>query len=77
MKWNEAIFSRWHSGESVRTDRFLYTEWRDRKGAVSARMLYDHEKDPDENVNVAEKPAYADDVKRLHAVLSAHLAKRT
>ncbi len=76
MKWNEAIFSRWHSGESVRTDRFLYTEWRDKKGAVSARMLYDHKKDPDENVNVAEEAAYADDVKRLHTILSAHLAKR-
>ena len=37
---------------------------------VTARMLYDHEKDPDENVNIAEKPELVDTVKRLHALLN-------
>lgn len=41
-------------GESLRTGRWLYTEWRDRDGSLHARMLYDHDADPDETVNVAE-----------------------
>ena len=49
-------------GESIRTGRWLYTEWRDRDGSLRARMLYDHETDPDETVNVAESadPAVVD-----------------
>lgn len=41
-------------GESIRTGRWLYTEWRDRDGSLRARMLYDHDDDPGETVNVAE-----------------------
>jgi arylsulfatase A-like enzyme len=43
-------------GYSMRTDRWRYTEWIHRKsGQVIARELYDHENDPAENQNVAEK----------------------
>lgn len=49
-------------GESIRTGRWLYTEWRDRDGSLHARMLYDHETDPGETTNVAEStdPAVVD-----------------
>ncbi|MBY0274885.1 sulfatase [Candidatus Binatia bacterium] len=49
-------------GESIRTGRWLYTEWRDRDGSLHARMLYDHQSDPGETVNVAEStdPAIVD-----------------
>ena len=63
------MFSRYHDGHSVRTDRFLYTEWRDRAGERVARMLYDHEADPDENHNVAEQPAFASMVEELAGLL--------
>ncbi len=67
----EAVFPRWLDSESIRTDRYLYTEWYGGDGRPKARMLYDHAKDPAENVNVAEDPAYrdaADDLaRRLHA----------
>ncbi len=36
-----ASFSRWFDGESVRTARYRYTEWRDEAVAFGARMLYD------------------------------------
>ena len=58
-------------GESIRTGRWLYTEWRDRDGSLRARMLYDHDDDPGETVNVAESvdPAIADDLSvRLRSI---------
>ncbi len=61
----EAIYSRFHDGESVRTERYCYTEWAKGEGPVYARMLYDQQLDPDENVNIAERPENADLVKRL------------
>jgi arylsulfatase A-like enzyme len=68
--WKTAAFSQYPRGKvmgySMRTARFRYTEWQDRTtGAVLARELYDHEKDPQENVNAAADPAYAGDVERL------------
>ncbi len=70
------VFSRFHNGESVRTDRYLYTEWRNNDGNVHARMLYDHEIDPRENINIAELPEQAERVAALHAVLNQHINNR-
>ena len=59
-------------GYTMRTKRFRYTEWQDRKThKVLARELYDHEKDPDENINAADQPEYKDDIKRLAKILKA------
>ena len=55
LPWKDAIYSRFFNGESVRTDRYLYTEWL-KDGETYARMLYDHQTDPDENVNIAGRP---------------------
>lgn len=47
-------------GLSVRLEGYRYTEWRDSKtGEVLARELYHHDKDPQENKNVAANPEYA------------------
>lgn len=59
----KAVFSRMKGGDSVKTDRYRYTEWADNKNKIE-RMLYDHHNDPDENVNVAERPEYKDVVVR-------------
>lgn len=68
-RWKEAVYSRYHRGDSVRTDRYCYTEWR-RNGEVYARMLYDQKLDPKENVNISERPENAELVgelaKKLH-----------
>jgi len=55
-QWDEAAFSRFRDGESVKTDRYRYTEWTDAKGEVYARMLYDHQVDPNENKNIVMLP---------------------
>jgi hypothetical protein len=59
------------NGNSVRTDRHLYTEWHNRRGEEYGRMLYDHKTDPKENVNISERPENAALVKELSALLKA------
>ena len=50
-------------GRSVRTVRYRYTEWRDFKtGERLASELYDHQRDPQETVNVVADAAHADAV---------------
>jgi arylsulfatase A-like enzyme len=60
-----AVFSRYHAGDSIRTGDYLYTEWTDDDGNQTARMLYDHAADPEENVNLSEKPEHAELVAEL------------
>jgi len=67
--WKKAIFSRWQTGDSVRTERYLYTEWKTSTGNLYSRMLYDHLKDPEENVNIAEKRKNQGLVKELSDLL--------
>ena len=74
--WKKAAFSQYPRGKvtgySMRTERFRYTEWQNRKtGEVLARELYDHERDPHENVNAAGQPQYRADVERLSKMLKA------
>jgi len=61
---NEVI-SKYFNGVSIRTNQYLYTEWLDQQGNVYARMLFDHDKDPQENVNLAEDEAYQEMVIKL------------
>ena len=80
--WKRAVFSRYPRfrldpdqlvmGRSVRTDRWRYAEWRHRaSGAFRGAELYDHDADPEETVNLARDPAYADVVAEMAAVLRA------
>ncbi len=66
--FREAAYSRWgieHPGLAVITERYNYT-WYPKSGA---EMLYDLEKDPDENRNVARDKAYAGVIERMRALL--------
>ncbi len=56
QKFKDVIYARFINGESIKTDRYLYTEWYDKENKFYGRMLYDHELDPDENVNISEFP---------------------
>lgn len=66
----KAIYGRYHAGETVRTERFQYSEW-----SNGDRMLYDHEKDPNEDINVVANPKYAKVVKALAGALMKHREK--
>jgi uncharacterized sulfatase len=57
-------------GRSVSTDRFRYIEWDEGRGG---RQLYDHESDPHELTNLADKPMQAERIERMRKRLAAHL----
>ena len=75
--WKDAVFGQYRRGgpdgvlgRTVRTDRYRYVEWIDlASGDVRARELYDHQHDPWENVNVADRPPYASVADSLSTVL--------
>ena len=75
--WKSAAFSQYPRGGgimgySMRTDRYRYTEWQHRRtGEAVARELYDHEEDPQENVNLADAGEHKDLVARLSKQLKA------
>lgn len=50
--WKSAAVGRFKNGDTIRTDAFRFTEYTDRKGKRISSMLYDHNADPGENVNV-------------------------
>jgi arylsulfatase A-like enzyme len=54
-------------GYTMRTDRYRFTRWvhRDDHSQVDAVELYDHETDPQENVNIANDPQNSELVARL------------
>jgi arylsulfatase A-like enzyme len=60
--WKEAAFSQYPRGAqvmgySMRTDRYRLTRWVNRRdGSQAALELYDHQTDPQEDVNVAGLP---------------------
>jgi arylsulfatase A-like enzyme len=56
-------------GYSMRTERYRFTVWlhRDDPGKVADIELYDHQTDPQENLNVAKSPAHRELVEQLMA----------
>lgn len=58
--WKKAAFSQYPRGKikgySVRTDRYRYTEWAEPGKEPVGIELYDHKRDPNENVNIAGHP---------------------
>lgn len=60
-------------GHSVSTGRFRYIEWDEGRGG---RQLYDHQSDPHELINLAERPIQAQRVERMRVRLAIHARNR-
>ena len=56
-------------GYSMRTEQYRFTVWvqKDNHEQVDFVELYDHTADPQENTNIAHRPANAELVKQLMA----------
>jgi arylsulfatase A-like enzyme len=76
--WKEGAFSQFfrrhedlpYMGHTIRTDRYRYVEWCNLDtGELVAKELYDHRGDPQENVNIADRPENRQIVTRLHRQL--------
>lgn len=76
--WKTAAFSQYLRpgkvpvmGRSIRTDRWRYTEWASKQGALVGAELYDHSVDTAENLNLASDSSHRavveDLAKRLRA----------
>jgi iduronate 2-sulfatase len=59
------VFTSYENAYAVKHQKFLYTEFN--KGAE--KMLYNHQNDPQENVNVVNEPKYKKVVENLHKQL--------
>ena len=67
---------RFRNGDTIRTNKWRYTEYASTDSAgnlkIVARMLYDHDRDPEENRNLAELSEYRGIVAELSNRLNAH-----
>ena len=68
---HHGAYARWHAGDTIVTDRFIYTQFRGNNG----QMLFDLENDPRQNNNVAEEPQHAKRILRLRQLLGEKIAK--
>jgi len=67
----DSALTQYADGYSLRTARYRYTEWGE-DGAGGAE-LYDHESDPEELVNLANRPEHADAAAQLSKRLRARI----
>lgn len=82
--WKAAAFSQYPRGKvmgySIRTGRYRYTEWEEKDKTPVGMELYDHQKDPDENVNIvhltANEKLVAKLSQQLHRGLEAALPEK-
>ncbi len=57
--------SKWFDGVTIVKDQFHYTEWRNESDSLYASMLYDHQQDPNENINVVNEEQYQSKINLL------------
>jgi arylsulfatase A-like enzyme len=70
LAWPGMAFSRFRAGDSLRTDRYRYSEYHDESsGKYLGRMLYDLKLDPLENHNISERPENEELVAKLAELL--------
>jgi iduronate 2-sulfatase len=68
--WKKEVFAEWKGARTVLSDRYSYSYWfEDRFNGAQA--LFDYEKDPQENVNVADKVEYQEVVKHHRQLLDS------
>ncbi len=67
---------RWGKGWTLIKDQYFYTEWFDGNDSVYANMLYDHNNDSDENVNIAVNKENKKLIEQLSVTLHENLGDK-
>jgi arylsulfatase A-like enzyme len=57
----------WYAGVTTIRENWFYTEWINDQDSSYARMLYDHNTDPEENFNISEDPLHVETIGDLSA----------
>jgi arylsulfatase A-like enzyme len=70
-----AAIGRFKTGDTIRTDQFRFTQYRNSKGEETLRMLYNHLSDPEEDVNIAAHGDQAKVVESLGKALHQGMGK--
>lgn len=65
LRWKTAAIGRYRNGDTIRTDRFRFTQYWNTDLTPRSRMLYDHTRDPGEDANVEAFPEYGEPAQRL------------
>jgi iduronate 2-sulfatase len=73
VAWKEFAVGRFVAGDTIRSDRYRYSEFHDKRGRMLGRMLYDHHADPRENTNLAQLPENGALVERLSRELHKYM----
>lgn len=66
------IISQFQKGLTIKTERYAYTEWRGAEDNLLSNMLFDHENDLEETINLAGNPEYASLVDSLSTLMVAN-----
>ncbi|MBN2643136.1 MAG: sulfatase [Victivallales bacterium] len=64
-------YSRFESGESIKKNGKRYSQYFTNDGVLNSEMLYDHEKDPAENVNVVDQILYRAEVGKYSSIIDS------
>ena len=70
-----SALTRWRNGYSIKTKRYRLTKWKNRWG--SDYELYDHTKDKEELINLANNLAYSEVMDSLKIVIKQRIAQAT
>jgi arylsulfatase A-like enzyme len=75
--WKTEVYCRWIRGETVVIQNHTYTEWMsENDGKPYSRMMYDLRNDPEETVNISDKPENKMLVQQLSDKLRKHISER-
>jgi arylsulfatase A-like enzyme len=75
QEWKSAAIGRYRNGDTIRTDQHRFTEYTNANGQFRARMLYDHDADPGEDLNIADRKSHAALVTSLSEELRERMGK--
>ena len=65
IPWKRSAIGRFQAGDTIRTDRYRFSEYTARDGKFLGNMLYNHEDDPAETRNISKQPDEVPRAKKL------------